>query len=228
MTLRTLCLLSVSVAWVEAACPAQGVITETVNSLAGKSWVHVISKFPRNIPATCWPVNKDGFCSTAPTSFRCMCLNDMDSNLTSELLCPFLCPEATGQCEAPFVLNAADSSCAEGNAVSSGDNCTPVCAAGYVASESALSCAANVLTPGTFQCTPAGCSAPTVSNAASVPCLEGASIATNGKCTPQCLVGFTASVSRLVCSLGGLVPSTFVCNPIPPPPPPTFAWAIRQ
>jgi hypothetical protein len=68
-----------------------------------------------------------------------------------------------------------------------------------------------MLSPETFDCLAAPCSAPAVSNAHVPSCGEGKSIASGHECTPLCLQGFRATVPTLLCEYGTFTSDELIC-----------------
>jgi len=116
----------------------------------------------------------------------------------------------THACTAPTTIsNAASPSCVEGTEIY-GEQCTPQCLSGYAASVNTLYCANGVLTPPSFSCQPAPCSAPWgIAHAAFPSCTEGDRIASGSTCTADCKSGVPDA--NLTCERGALQPSTFTC-----------------
>eukprot|EP00928_Gymnodinium_smaydae_P027534 TRINITY_DN21270_c1_g7_i3.p1 TRINITY_DN21270_c1_g7~~TRINITY_DN21270_c1_g7_i3.p1 ORF type:complete len:1400 (+),score=149.64 TRINITY_DN21270_c1_g7_i3:206-4405(+) len=104
--------------------------------------------------------------------------------------------------------------CQEGDVISTGSQCTPVCPPGFLPSVSGLLCRYSVLSPASYTCSEAPCQLPGgIEHFTSGRCVErtGGSVAHGERCTPQCDAGFSPSTSPLACSLGVLTPSTFTC-----------------
>eukprot|EP00434_Breviolum_minutum_P012982 symbB.v1.2.011445.t1/scaffold762.1/size178242/6 len=115
----------------------------------------------------------------------------------------------THTCTAPTISNAASPSCVEGTEIY-GEHCTPQCLSGYAASVNTLYCAHGVLTPPSFSCQPAPCSAPWgIAHAAFPSCTEGDRIASGSTCTAECKSGVPDA--NLTCERGALQPTTFTC-----------------
>eukprot|EP00930_Biecheleria_cincta_P009455 TRINITY_DN1111_c0_g1_i1.p1 TRINITY_DN1111_c0_g1~~TRINITY_DN1111_c0_g1_i1.p1 ORF type:complete len:3256 (+),score=479.82 TRINITY_DN1111_c0_g1_i1:1251-9770(+) len=127
----------------------------------------------------------------------------------------FACSELP--CQAPSnVLLAASTPCAEGpGLIAAGSKCTPSCQAGHVATLStALQCSGGVLSPATFTCIEASCSAPADVIHAASPSCSGVGVVKSGEdCVPQCRSGYVPSQQSLSCRRGQLSPTSFECHP---------------
>ncbi|CAK8999957.1 unnamed protein product [Durusdinium trenchii] len=137
----------------------------------------------------------------------------------AETLSPatFTC-EAT--CAVPSVSNAAAGGiCKEGkDQIMPFTSCTTQCATGYTPSVEKLSCRNGAFTPGSIQCNPDPCDAPTGVEFGRTkgPCQEGWTL-TSGHLGKMCGAGYTPSIASLACNAGTLAPATFQCVPNPCP-----------
>jgi len=113
-------------------------------------------------------------------------------------------------CSAPTGISlAAAPTCASGNTIASGTSCTAQCVFGYTPNVTALACSLGELSPPSFECNEAQCTAPSGS------CQEGTVIESRSVCTTLCQSGYIPSVTSLSCSLGNLTPSSFACTERP-------------
>lgn len=164
-----------------------------------------------------WAAHYNRRSSGSGAAYRVVCNGNTDgsanedSEAEDDLLVEFAFSDGPPQhqCVAPVVINVASAgSCSQGATIAIGSNtCTPLCAEGYTANESALSCAFGLLSPPSFICEPNRCDAP-----AGESCLEGASVASGESCTPQCLDGFNPNETSLSCFAGTLTPEVFSCE----------------
>lgn len=107
-------------------------------------------------------------------------------------------------CPAPTGIDSAASNgaCKDQDSITSGGQCTTQCMPGYTASVASLACLAGTLTPPAFTCQPDTCVAPTVNNAETPSCGNGANPPHGSTCKTQCKQGFTPTIASLTCDKG--------------------------
>eukprot|EP00928_Gymnodinium_smaydae_P096868 TRINITY_DN8640_c0_g4_i1.p1 TRINITY_DN8640_c0_g4~~TRINITY_DN8640_c0_g4_i1.p1 ORF type:complete len:2147 (-),score=234.93 TRINITY_DN8640_c0_g4_i1:84-6143(-) len=135
------------------------------------------------------------------------------------------------------VANAAPESCAEGNQISYGANCTAQCLPGYTPMPETLTCKLSRLEPTSFKCIATCCEEPfarvlaggesvctaskldlktcrapqRVDFANEPSCVQGEYIRSGSVCTASCGFGRVSNIANLTCQNGALTPDTFTC-----------------